>query len=153
MQTTQQRHSIYESLYREAVALYKASGVHGVAQYLHTVMIDQNAEDDLTFMRLTACIRAEGIEVPTVPFITSVLRLVKDKWGGIPEPRAEMLRDMLTKISADMCHELVVRAMHTARHLAMALGAEIDISATTRSEDDGEWSTLESAVPVGSFLH
>lgn len=153
MQTLQTRHMTYDVIYSAAKSAYRDGGVLGVAQYLTGVIEDINADDDLTFMRLTACIRAEGLHEPTTPFIVALLTEVKKGRDKLHPDRAEMIQDMLEQISVDLCNELVVRSMNQARYLAQALGSAIDIRATSKGANDVEWMTLGAVAPLSDFLH
>jgi len=153
MQTSTQRQHTYDAIYLAARNTYAQEGVAGVAQYFSTAMTDLSSEDDILFMRLSACIRAEGLQAPTTSYIDTLLKTVRESNVQFPPQRIAVLSDMLTQISADVLHDLVRQAMNQSRAIAVSLGSKVDFVAASKGPEDGEWMTLEEAPQEGSFLH
>lgn len=152
MKDSNERDAAWVYMSNIASGLLKTKGVAGVAEYMAQAVCDTKHEDDILFMRLNACVKAERLIIPTTKYLNDLFEAVNQIAPTVPATRIELAQEMLATISTELCTSLIQKAMIAARHLAQSLGTSLDISASSTGPNENEWRTIDGP-PASTTIH
>lgn len=145
--------AMFQLLLEVMVAKYQKEGVKAVAYSMAEAMNDEGCPPAATFIRLVACVRAEGTALPSLSFLKDLVSMASGLLKPVSSARKEMIQDMMDKISADLCKAIVLDAMGLAEGVASSLGASIDISASGVDDMGHESFFVPSSYGAGTPVY
>ncbi len=118
---------MHDKLMAHLQGVFSAQGVTPVAEYFKETLEEDGAPEEVTYLRLRACLMAEGLPTPTTPFLSALMEEVRNLEPDMTQERHTVCHRITAMLGVEICNTALATAMEAAHEVAGLLGATITI--------------------------